>query len=340
MGYRAATTVVTLLAVAFAIQLIAVLTVPVTHTITLCTYDGYKFGALGFCNNNGTCSPVQIGYSATTVEEPSVFSLPSNTRRSISKLLVVHPISCGFTFLLLVFSFMIYFTAPSQNLRFLFFLLLWSLPTFLLSLLCFLVDILLFAPHLDWSGWIILGSTVLIAICGAMFCLMRRSTSSRIAMYQNNKLMSSHGNSNRYFLNGFEYYDDDNDDVGYNDEEHYDNDDDGDGYRLTTWPSNSSEHLLQIKLSDSTSQTADGTQVINEHNSNHIGDDFSNGSGNMHGSELNRVSNIRGLHNEEYYASEAVQVPTHTVDGHSSEGRENGRETNINTNINANNLTG
>lgn len=101
-----------------------------------------------------------------------------------------------------------HFTKFSKSLRLLFFLLLWTLPTFLLSLLSFLVDILLFAPYLDWSGWVTLALTVLIAISGASLCIMRRSTSSRLAMDHKNSLINSQ--NNRYLLHGFEFDDQSN----------------------------------------------------------------------------------------------------------------------------------
>ena len=55
------------------------------------------------------------------------------------------------------------------------------LPTLLVSLLAFLVDILLFVPHLGWGGWIVLASTILIVLSGVLTCAMRRTIVSRKA---------------------------------------------------------------------------------------------------------------------------------------------------------------
>lgn len=175
---RPATTLVVVLSIAFAFQLIAILSVPVTKSISICTYDGYKFGVFGLCRGN-SCSKVGIGYTGKELDDVDGFSLPSNARRSVSKLLVVHPISAGFSIILLFSSALLHWHGPSNSLRFLFFLLLWTIPSFLISLLSFLVDILLFVPHLDWGGWIVLAATVLIAVSGVLLCIMRRTVSSR-----------------------------------------------------------------------------------------------------------------------------------------------------------------
>jgi hypothetical protein len=56
-----------------------------------------------------------------------------------------------------------------------------TLATLLLSLLAFLVDILLFVPHLQWAGWLVLASTILITASGIVTCAMRRTLVSRKA---------------------------------------------------------------------------------------------------------------------------------------------------------------
>lgn len=184
--------IVSLLTISFAIQMLALLSVPVTPHIRLCTFGGYKFGVFGFCTANGKCLPIDIGYSNTTIEEISMFLLPLDTRRLILKLLVVHPISAGFTGTLVIMLVLVCFTRLllARSVYYMFVLLLWTLPTFLLSLLLFLVDILLFAPHLDWCGWLILVLTVLIAVCGAMLCVVRRLKSSRMATEGNYKALN------------------------------------------------------------------------------------------------------------------------------------------------------
>ncbi|KAH3679825.1 hypothetical protein WICMUC_000725 [Wickerhamomyces mucosus] len=172
------TTISVILAITLALQLVAILSVPITKGITLCTYDGYKFGVFGLCYGD-TCSSVRIGYTSEDIGELEGFSLPSNARHSISKLLIIHVVSAGFTLVLFLNSILLHWHGPSNSLRLLFFLLLWTIPTFLLSLLSFLIDLLLFVPHLDWGSYIVLAATVLISVSGVLLCIMRRTVSSR-----------------------------------------------------------------------------------------------------------------------------------------------------------------
>lgn len=51
----------------------------------------------------------------------------------------------------------------------------------MVTLLAFLVDILLFVPHMQWGGWIVLVSTILIVASGVVTCAMRRTLVSRKA---------------------------------------------------------------------------------------------------------------------------------------------------------------
>lgn len=60
-------------------------------------------------------------------------------------------------------------------------LLILSFPTLLVTLLAFLVDILLFIPHLQWGGWIVLAAVILITSSSILTCAMRRTLVSRKA---------------------------------------------------------------------------------------------------------------------------------------------------------------
>lgn len=181
MGFRIrpATTLLVLLTIVLGLQIVAIISVPVTKSIALCTYEGYKFGVFGLCNGD-ECSAISIGYTSSELSDSiSNFSLPSKARKSVSKLLVVHVVSAGFSLIMFLNSIVLHWSGPSKSLRFLLFNLLLSIPTFLLSLLSFLVDILLFVPHLDWGGWVVLAATVLISVCSILLCIMRRTASSR-----------------------------------------------------------------------------------------------------------------------------------------------------------------
>lgn len=77
-----------------------------------------------------------------------------------------------------------HFYGPGHSSRFHIALLVVLFPTFLVTLLAFLVDILMFVPHLNWGGWFVLGSTVVQAFCGIVTCAMRRMLVSRKARHK------------------------------------------------------------------------------------------------------------------------------------------------------------
>lgn len=174
---RLAVSILVGLAVIF--QIFPIISVPVTSTITLCTYNGFKFGVFGWCSTQSNfCSNLRVGYSAEYVELIAEdLSLPSRAKYPISKLLIVHPISLVFTAILWCFTLFIHGARFGHSRKVLFMVVLWSIPTFLLSLLSFLVDILLFVPYLQWPGWLVLVSTILIAMSSSMICILRRTVS-------------------------------------------------------------------------------------------------------------------------------------------------------------------
>lgn len=109
------------------------------------------------------------------------FNLPSGTRQSLSSILIVHPVAAFLTLVCFCLAIAAHFHAPSHSPRFLLALLILLLPTLLVSLLAFLVDILLFVPHLQWGGWIVLVATIILVSCGVVTCAMRRTLVSRKA---------------------------------------------------------------------------------------------------------------------------------------------------------------
>lgn len=74
-----------------------------------------------------------------------------------------------------------HFHSPAHSPRYLLALLIFTFPTLLVTLLAFLVDILLFVPHVAWGGWIVLAATIIIVASGIVTCAMRRTLVSRKA---------------------------------------------------------------------------------------------------------------------------------------------------------------
>ncbi|KAH0536439.1 hypothetical protein FGG08_006679 [Glutinoglossum americanum] len=124
-----------------------------------------------------------LGYSTDGLfkQGDGDFSLPPSARHSLSAILIVHPIAALLTLILLILSLSAHLHSPSHSPRYLLILLILTIPTLLLSLLAFLVDLLLFVPHVQWGGWIVLAATIIIAASGIITCAMRRTLVSRKA---------------------------------------------------------------------------------------------------------------------------------------------------------------
>ena len=133
----------------------------------------------GMRRNGQTLIPCVDGlFSSNSADN---FSLPASTRHSLSSILIVHPIAAFLTLICLGLAIAAHFHSPSHSPRYLLALLIFTIPTLLITLLAFLVDILLFVPHMQWGGWIVLAATILIIASSVVTCAMRRTLVSRKA---------------------------------------------------------------------------------------------------------------------------------------------------------------
>ncbi|KAI5860746.1 SUR7/PalI family-domain-containing protein [Durotheca rogersii] len=180
---RPATPLAVLLFAAFAMLLLAVLSTPIIKAIPLGTYKGVSFGVFGYCNN-GVCSPIEIGYDTGNLFSPvdsATFDLPPATRTTLSAILVVHPVACLLTLVMLVLAIVAHLHSPSHSPRYLLLLFIFGIITFLVCLLSFLIDVLLFVPHMAWGSYIVLAATILVFMSFIVSCAMRRTLVSRKA---------------------------------------------------------------------------------------------------------------------------------------------------------------
>ncbi|RAL12214.1 putative pH signal transduction protein PalI [Aspergillus homomorphus CBS 101889] len=184
MLLKPATPLTILLLIAFALLLISVLSTPIVKSIPLATFENVDYGVFGYCKGD-QCTSIHVGYADDNIiptnTSSSEFNLPPSTRKSLSAILIVHPIAAFLTLICLCLAAAAHFHGPSHSPRYLLALLILLLPTLLVSLLAFLVDILLFVPHLEWGGWIVLVATILLVTCGVVTCAMRRTLVSRKA---------------------------------------------------------------------------------------------------------------------------------------------------------------
>jgi hypothetical protein len=109
------------------------------------------------------------------------FSLPASSRHALSSILIVHPVAALMTLVCFGLSVAAHFHSPAHSSKYLLGLLIFTFPTLLVTLLAFLVDILLFVPHVAWGGWVVLAATILIVASGIVTCAMRRTLVSRKA---------------------------------------------------------------------------------------------------------------------------------------------------------------
>lgn len=122
--------------------------------------------------------PIASHYTAA---QSATFDLPTSTRKTLSAILIVHPVACLFTLIMFGMAIAAHFHAPSHSSRYLLVLFIFGIITFLVCLLSFLVDVLLFVPHMAWGSYIVCAATVLVAMSGLVSCAMRRTVVSRKA---------------------------------------------------------------------------------------------------------------------------------------------------------------
>ena len=201
---RPATPLAILLLAAFVLLLLSVISTPIVHSIPLASVGGTDYGVFGFCQGS-SCSGISVGYTVgkwsngenqndtllwgdeyyiltiSSVGNSPDIPLPGNARNSLSTILIVHPVAAFLTLICLILAVVSHLHTAAHSSRYLLGLIILLLPTLLISLLAFLVDVLLFTPHLAWGSWIVLAATIIIVVCGILTCAMRRTLVSRKA---------------------------------------------------------------------------------------------------------------------------------------------------------------
>lgn len=178
---RPATPLALTFLLATVLLLLSCLTTPVVRSLSLAEYDGTRFGVWGYCSGT-TCSSIEVGYSIAELDATrDQFSIDEATRHNVSYILIVHPIACLFSFLCFAMALAAHWHSPGHSARFLMASFLMTIPALLAALLAFLIDILLFTPHLSAGTWIVLASVILLLLGSIVSCGMRRTLISRKA---------------------------------------------------------------------------------------------------------------------------------------------------------------
>ncbi|KAH7158120.1 SUR7/PalI family-domain-containing protein [Dactylonectria estremocensis] len=176
---RPATPLALMMGIAFALLLLAVLSVPIIEAIPLGDFNGITFGVFGYCQSGSGCTNIGIGYDTSDLFEDSSFDLPSGVRTTLSAILIVHPVAALLTLVLFIMAVIGHMHAPAHSSRYLLVVFIFIFIDFLVCLLAFLIDVLLFVPHLAWGSYIVLAATILVALSGLITCAMRRTLIGR-----------------------------------------------------------------------------------------------------------------------------------------------------------------
>ncbi|KAH7358148.1 SUR7/PalI family-domain-containing protein [Plectosphaerella cucumerina] len=177
---RPATPLSVLLFAAFALLLLSVLSTPIITAIPLSSFDGVNFGVFGHCKDGGSCTGIQIGYDVSGLfSDSNAFDLPEGLRNSLTPILIVHPVAALLTLIMFVLAVVAHLHSPAHSARYLLVVFIFSTITFLVCLLAFLIDVLIFIPHMAWGTYIVLAATIMVGLSGIVSCAMRRTLISR-----------------------------------------------------------------------------------------------------------------------------------------------------------------
>lgn len=105
--------------------------------------------------------------------------MSEGVRDTLSSILIIHPVAALLTLVLFVLASASHFHATSHSPRYLLIQFVFSIITFFVSLAAFLVDILLFIPHMAFGTYFVLAATVLIGLSAVVTCSTRRVLKSR-----------------------------------------------------------------------------------------------------------------------------------------------------------------
>ncbi|EJT79156.1 pH-response regulator protein palI/RIM9 [Gaeumannomyces tritici R3-111a-1] len=182
---RPATPLSVLLTAAFGLLVISVISTPIIKAIPLGEYVGVTFGVFGYCKGN-ECSPIEIGYDdglsrVLAESDNSTFDLPAPARRTLSAILIIHPVAALITLIMLGMSIAAHFHSAAHSARYLLIVFIVGIIDTVVCLLAFLIDVLLFVPHLAWGSYLVLAATILVMLSGLVSCAMRRTLVSRKA---------------------------------------------------------------------------------------------------------------------------------------------------------------
>lgn len=180
---RPATPLSVVLLASLALLVLSIISSPIIKAIPLGQYNGNTYGVFGACLADGTCSSIGLGYDDTYIDtDSSAFTLTTGVRSTLSTVLVLHIVAAAFALLMLILAITAHFHSPSHSAKYLLALSIISVFAFLVAIVAFVIDVLLFIPHIAWGAYITLAAAVLLLLSSVVSCAMRRTLVSRKAL--------------------------------------------------------------------------------------------------------------------------------------------------------------
>lgn len=100
-------------------------------------------------------------------------------RRTLSAILVLHPVAAVLTLAMCIMAATSHMHSAAHSSRYLLVMFIFTVITTLVCVAAFVIDILLFIPHLAWGSYIVLAATIMVAISAVVSCAMRRTIVGR-----------------------------------------------------------------------------------------------------------------------------------------------------------------
>lgn len=153
VGFQSVSFILTL--VSFVFLLLATISVPVVKQFYLASTNDYNYGVFGYCPTDGkSCSDAGFPYDISFHDSPNDWLLGDSTRTTLAKTLIICPIACGLNLICLILIFVSHFFSSGIFIVTIVF----NIITFIVTALIAVLVVIMFHPHVSWTGWILIGS--------------------------------------------------------------------------------------------------------------------------------------------------------------------------------------
>ncbi|CAK7901803.1 hypothetical protein CAAN1_11S04632 [[Candida] anglica] len=146
--------------VALAFLILAIISVPVVKSLSLGSTSNYTYGVFGYCNGSDCIKATYPWVPSQVKDNVRDWAMSSSARDSLAKILIIGPIAAGLVFFSVIFSLAGLFATHIVGVIALVVAILAFLTT---AVICIAV-VMLFFPHVSWTGWILVGAAAAMLI--------------------------------------------------------------------------------------------------------------------------------------------------------------------------------